>query len=821
MDVIPRFGELLKRHREARALTQGALSDASGVSKRAISNLERGKNKRPRVDTKQMLGAALGLTGIDRERFLRWPAEPISPPSPVHRPHNLPHDLPEFIGREREVPQVRGLIRQHRLVALTGTGGCGKTRLAIAAAEGLRGEFPDGIHFVDLAPLRDPALVASAIARVLGVRESGRLSPEEHLIAHLKNKSLLLLLDNFEHLLPAAPLAQTLLARSPGLRVLVTSRKKLGQVQELPFLVPPLDLPARNQAPVPQVLIGYAGIALFASRARFARQGVPLPVETLPTVLDICRALDGLPLAIELAAARCAILSPAEILDRLGSRLSLLTRGQRGPARHRTLQAALAWSYELLEPGVQTLFRRLAVFAGGCTLEAVEQVCNPHGDLGIVPLDGLHELVQQNLLRAATNEQEKTRYTLLETIREYAAAHLKENQDAVYLHHDLHASYYVAIASRADPSIGWFEDVDALVSLDREQDNLRAAMRWLLDNGHGERSLNLGGAMVWFWQIRGPWREGRQLLEAALRVGATASPELRTKVLTRLGNLATTQGDLAAARAIHESSLAISQSIGDMNRIANSLNSIGNASWPSGDLTAAINAFTEGLSIYRALSDKRGVLMCQHNLGEVLMHQGDFVAARRNIEGSVALLRELGQTRSIAESLIVLAEVATYQGDYRCAEASLSESLGIYQSFEDRLGLANNALHRATLALYQGDVNNAKPLYGESLLQHKSLEVEAFVAAAMEGSAACQAMCDQYEEAARLWGHAAKVRHEAGTPILPAAHIDYAARTHVARTALGSAAFDAAWARGEALSLDDAIAEAEHWLTIQVRRDTA
>ena len=506
---LPPFADLLKRYRRAAGLTQEALAERARLSVRAISDLERGVKQRPYKDTVALLAAALDLSAPERATFAaaacqHHPAAPARSPHPSP-PATLPAPPTPLVGRAGEVATVCGLLRRAevRLLTLTGSGGVGKTHLALQVAETLGDRYPDGVVFVDLAPLRDPGLVASTIARALGVKEAGGRPLLETLITQLRTRRVLLLLDNCEHLLAAAPQVGELLAACCGLTVLATSRAALHLRGEHEVAVPPLALPDPAQGADPAALARVAAVALFVERVQAVQPAFQLTAANAPAVAEICRRLDGLPLAIELAAAYSKVLAPPALLAHVERRRLLLTGGTRdAPARQQTLRATIAWSYGLLEAAEQALFGRLAVFVGGCTLEASEAVCTADGALPIDAQRGLAALVDKSLLRVTEGTDAEPRFSMLETIREYALEQLAASGQAETLRRQ-HAAYFLALAEAIVPQLIEPQEARWLARLEEEHDNLRAALQWFVDHDETEKAARLAAALRWFWDTHG------------------------------------------------------------------------------------------------------------------------------------------------------------------------------------------------------------------------------------------------------------------------------------------------------------------------------
>jgi len=598
----PPFGTTLRRLRLAAGLTQEALAERAGMSQRGIQSLEAGV-RRPYPDTLERLSQALGLAGDARARFeaagrapLRVGGSDEARPPEATRPHNLSAPLASFIGREREVADVRGLLGAHRLVTLTGPGGVGKTRLALrAVAEALDG-FADGACFVSLAPIADVDLVLPALAQALGVRETPGRSLLKTLAGVLRAKHLLLVLDNFEQVLPAGPHLAQILGTCPRLSVLVTSRALLRLQGEQAFAVPPLTLPGRQQGGLVEDLTRYEAVRLFLERAQAVKPEFTLSEQNAPAVVEICQRLDGLPLAIELAAARVRLFPPRTLLAQLQQRLPMLTGGARDlPARQRTLRDAIAWSYDLLQPGEQLLFRRLGVFVGGSTVEAVVAVMTgigskepelgalaagisalegewswpdgqgPDGPSSRAPsapipnsiLDGLAALVDQNLLRQEEQDDGEVRLLMLETIREYALEQLTARAEAESARR-AHAAYYLAMAEQAHAARAGPRQGDWLDRLECDEDNLRAALAWTTTEAGDDTGPRLAAALWPFWARRGNGTEGRNWLAKVLMATQATGPSgvgktSRAKALQAAGTLELAQGDYVAARALRGS----------------------------------------------------------------------------------------------------------------------------------------------------------------------------------------------------------------------------------------------------------------------------
>ncbi|HYZ46148.1 MAG TPA: adenylate/guanylate cyclase domain-containing protein [Actinomycetota bacterium] len=622
------------------------------------------------------------------------------------RTHNLPAQITSFVGREREKRELLELLGSSRLVTLTGPGGTGKTRLALEVASAALDDCADGVFFVTLATVSAPDLLAPTVATTLKVRESPTRPILERLIEHLAERALLLVLDNFEHLIDAAPTVGDLLGAAPRLRVLVTSREPLRIVGEQEFPVPALTVPDIASDGIDQ-LLAVDAVTLFVQRARSVRPGFGLAPDNARAVAGICARLDGLPLAIELAAARVRLFEPHEILARLDRRMTFLAGGRDLPARQRTLRGALDWSHELLDDPERALFRRFSVFAGGCNLDAVETVCNPQ-ELGLDPVDGLSSLLDKSLIRRV-EAAEELRVAMLETIREYARDRL-EGSDEASETEARHAAFYLDLAERAAEHLYGPQQGRWLDILDQELDNVRAVIRRSIASGDAETGLRLAAALTMFWLFRGRWKEGRGHLEELLALPAShKTPACRAAALDALIDLMSWQGDYDATRCLAEEALVAHRELGNVAGVANQLSSLGYASIGP-DPEAARELFRESIDTYREIGAPPMIAGSLIGMACAEMRLRHLTEGRKSLEEAERLLRRAGNEEFLTIPMGLLGIADRLNGDLAAARRRYAELLLNSQKTDRQLGITMALQCFADLALVEGRPERATVL---------------------------------------------------------------------------------------------------------------
>jgi len=928
------FAALLRRYRGEAGLTQEALAERAGLGQRTVQDLERNLAQ-PRPDTLHRLSRALALAPVQRARFelagqssrlgrldvvagerarRAGSSAPARLPATLRfvagaRPlatgggtaparNNLPAPPTPLIGREQELAAVRQQLQRTevRLLTMTGPGGVGKTRLALEAAGMALPGFPDGVYFVSLAPIRDAALVLSAIGQTLHVQEEGSRPMVDRVADALRDKRMLLVLDNFEHVLAATPAIAALLASARAFKVLVTSRAPLHVRGEYDFPVPPLTVPDTRRLPALDELGQFEAVRLFIERALAAQPDFTLTSRNAPVVAGICGRLDGLPLAIELAAARLRLLSPEALLARLEHRLPLLTGGPQDlPERQRALRATIDWSYNLLTLDEQAMFRHLAVFASGFTLSAAEAVAgdegtgrgdevvtrsgdeeigsSPHLDVPSSPrplitpflvLDRLESLVEKSLLRVEAGAGDEPRFRMLETIREYAVEQLLAGSEADAIR-DRHLHHYLALAEQAQRDLLGTRHAEWAAPVERaaELENLRAALTWSQTRVHTvagdkgtETALRLAAALWGFWGAYGLAQEGQRwlmealaLADAAAASGAPRSTPGRAKALHGAGMLASNQ-DSASARAYLESSLAICRSLGDRHGCAAALEGLGIIAQQSDHNHAAARAlFAEALSLLRSSGDHIGLVRLLNQLGWLAMRRGDNAEAAALLQECVALARSADEQHEVGRGFLRLGELAQERGDLAQAAAFHQEGLAAHRAAGDEDGIAYSLHHLAEVARLRGRYDQAIPLYEEGLtifrrdpasvwiiarsqqglgdaylqqgdraravaLFRASLEFfgrsanQRLVAVSLTGMAAVARAGGLHDRSARLLGAVAALLHRENLRLPAADQPAYEREIALLNPHLDEPSITQAWSCGQALTLEQAIAEA-------------
>jgi predicted ATPase/transcriptional regulator with XRE-family HTH domain len=798
-----RFHAWLKEQRKARDLTQRELASSIGCSIVTVKKWEAGE-LRPSKELAEILATHFSVPFDEHPAFVRFARSGVhagvdaaqsGTPSltaklerapwqiQANRHNNLPAPPNAFVGRGPEVAAVRELLHRPgvRLLTLSGPPGIGKTRLSLQVASELLAEpedglFKDGIYFVGLAPVSDRELLVSSIARVLDVTERVGNPLIEDLKGALHSKRMLLILDNFEQVVSAAPLLAELLSAAPHLKVIVTSRELLQIYGEHDYPMMPLGLPSRDLPVIPGSLLQYDAVRLFMERATSIKPDFDLTAENASAIAEICIRLDGLPLAIELAAAQVKALSPDAVVARLERRLDLLVSGPRDlPGRQQTLRGAIDWSYDLLDEHERKLFRSLSIFVAGCTLEGVEAVAqvdypaDPHA---------LDSLVNKSLLRREVRAGGEARFTMLETIREYALDRLSEagagdggEIDAVRRRH---ATYFLDLAERAETNLRGPEQMQWMARLEEEHDNFRAALQTCREAGDSETGLRLAAALWRFWQTRGYLSEGREQLISILSLSSKSVKEasgsadflkLKAKVLNGAGVFALMQGDYGSATPLYEESLEIYRELSDKAGMASTLNNLANVAYYLKEFENAVSIHEQTLAIYQELGDSAGVSKSLNNLAIVVRGQGDYARAHSLIAKSLQIKRDAGDKEGVSNALNNLAEVTQVQGDYPAASALFQESLALRMELGNKRGMAET----------------------------------------LEGLANVNALLGMVEPAARLWGAAEALREAIGTPLLSTDLDGYEREVAAARSMADAAAWSKAWAEGLAMSPAQAI----------------
>jgi len=815
------FGELLRFLRRKADLTQRELSIAVGYSESQISRME----KNERAPDESTLAARF-VTALYIEDELQWiarllelgaathaPDSKAETPQPIaeakSKPHNLPIQLTSFIGREKEIIEIKQLLcereRNIRLLTFTGHGGCGKTRLALQAAVQLLDVFPNGVWLVELAPLVDPSLMPQTVAAVLGVKEESGRSILATLTDHLHGKKSLLILDNCEHIIQAsAQLSDALLHTCPEVHILTTSREMLGVAGERVFHVSSLSTPDSHKRMLIEDMMNYEAVRLFVERAATVIPNFILTSENAPAVVQVCQRLDGIPLAIELAAARVATLRIEQIATRLDDAFHLLTSGSRTALpRQQTLRALIDWSYDLLSDQERTLLNRLSVFAGGWTLEAAEAVGADNSIKDTEVLDILTQLVNKSLVLAEREQGKEARYRMLEIIRQYALEKLTASGEADAVR-QRHAEYYLAQAQAElfDPEF---------YRLEQKHDNIRTALAWCLsDTGDVELGLRLAVAVT-FGMFPD---EARRWVEAALAradmAGVNFTPT-RANAVYELGELLARQGYYAAAQTPMVQGLKLFEELGDHKRIAQILNRLGWLAREQGDGTTARAHLEKSLTIYRELDDRTGIASVLVTLAEVHVLNEDIMGTEELINEALTLFRQFGDSYGMGWALNHLGHVAQLRGDFERAMQLHEESLVPFRKAgggELQVSFIEAFQSMGQTALAQGDAALALKYFTKSLMESQEFGYRIGTAWCLAGLAGVAALNEKPERAAWLWGAAEALRQSIGVRDAPASRKTRERLVAEVRSQLDEDVFNAKWDEGQTTSVEQAIAEA-------------
>lgn len=727
-------------------------------------------------------------------------------------PNNLPLQLTSFIGRERELEEVKSKISASRLVSLIGPGGTGKSRLALQVAADLTDQFSQGVWFVDLGALTEPGLVPQSVATVLSIREEGQRPLMETLVDKIGDKVLLLVLDNCEHLIEAcAHFADALLRVCPGLRILATSREALRVGGEIKNLVSPLEIPDPEHLPTIEILSQYDAVRLFIERSVAVSPDFTVDNTNAPAVAQICYRLDGIPLALELAAARVGALSVDMILDRLGDRFRLLTKGERAVLpRHQTLGAVIDWSYDLLTEEERALFRRLGVFAGGWTLEAAESMCCGEGIEEWEILELMTGLVDKSLVQI-DQSQEDVRYRMLETVRQYAWQKISTANEIEGIRSQ-YIGYYLKLAEEGEKKSYWGGDTTQQKRLAMDFDNFRTALSWCFEDFEtfGEQGLRLAGALWIVWWTFGFLNEGRDWLDRAIN-DSSISGVYRAKALTNLGCIAWQQGDYQIAGEYTEESITIyrDQEVEDRHGLANAIHIRGHVVFDQKDYSLARSLFEESLTGYRQLEDQENICLLVSDLGMVDYHEGDYQSAKMRFEECLGIAREREDLMNIAVNLLRIGDIARLERDYESAAAYYEESLEILRDMEWNLELASNLHKLGYIARFRGDFQKSAQLFTESLTMQQAMGNKQGVIECLVGLAGLATVSGNPEEAVRLFAAAEESLAAIGAPLGPADIAELERDLVIAQDRLSADEFSLAWSMGTRFTMEQAIAKAE------------
>ena len=731
------------------------------------------------------------------ESFPHFNHRPSSSEQFARRRNDLPIPRTPLIGRAEQIRAACDLLVRAdvRLLTLTGPGGAGKTRLGIAVAGAIADHFPAGVQFVSLASITDVTLMTTALADALEIQPAGGRAIPELMGEKLRNSGpFLLVLDNFEQVLAAATLVADTLEACPSLKVLVTSRSSLRIYGEQEFPVAPL---AQD-----------AAVDLFVQRASAIRPGYALTAQNSPVVREICARLDHLPLAIELAAARTKVLSPEAILDKLQRPLQLLTGGPLDlPERQQTLRNAFEWSYSILATEEQKLFRRLCMFAGGCTVEGAEAVCNTGLDLGFDVVDGLSSLVDKNLIQRTDRGMVEPRFAMLQTIREFGTEKLNESGEAA-LTRRAHAAYCMVIAEEGNSDLSQEERNEWLCRCDLEIDNFRLALDWLIESGEREWSLRLGVALFRFWDMREHLSEGRARLETILRLAGSDFAMERARVALFAGALASAQGDNPDAEQFLSMGLELYEQLGHEPGIAAALNALAISARDRGDYALAQARFERSLACWRLLSDQIAIARCLHNLASVVKVRGDYARAIWALKEASDIFERTGERSGAAWSINQLGDVERASGEMAKARQCYERALAAFRNAHDPWGSARSLADLGYVELAEGRLNEARAAFRESLGIFGGLQYRRGVARVLEGYATLALAAGEAAGALRLAAAASRIRKQIDVLLPPDEQACLEETVKSAKAILRVNQSEEAWTEGTAMSLEEAIAYA-------------
>jgi predicted ATPase/transcriptional regulator with XRE-family HTH domain len=826
------FGDWLKQSRRERDLTQLDLADHIGCSVATIQKIEAGV-RRPSRQVAQLIADFFRVPDSDRPAFVQFArgtsgisdrdepdfdapldtagageavTQPPTRPTPGKAAGNLAAPITSIVGREVEIAQLTERLGRERvrLLTLTGPPGIGKTRLAVEVALGVQDDFADGVFFIPLAAIRDPDLVAPAIAEALGMRDTGVQPTGESLRAYLHDKRMLLVLDNFEQVIDAASTVVGLLQAAAGLKVIVTSRAALNVLGEQQFPISPLPLPDLTSLPDPQTLLSYPSIRLFVERAQACNPAFELTRENAHAVAAICARLDGLPLAIELVAARIKLLPPQALLPRLSHSLSFVKGGPKDlPARQQTLQDAIAWSYDLLDEGEKVLFARLSVFSGGCTLNAIEAVCNAHGDLALDTLEGVQSLSDKSLLVQSLGRDEEPRFSMLSTIHEYASEQLRQSGEAGELR-DLHLQYYLAMAEAADQQVQGHQQTIWFARLKSEHENLRAAIERTFERQQWAMAAVLTGNLEFFWRQGYP-SEGRCWLEGLLPHADAIPPASMGRVYIALGQFATDQGDLKQADEWLGRAIEIGKSIGNREMEARALDNMAWGAMVRGDFEHGNAYGRQALAIYEELGYKHRIAKTLYILGGTAAYENKLEEASALFSRVVVLARELGQVESLAGGLNALGVTEHFLGMHEAALSHYNECLTLARQVGLPIHIAPVTGNIGKLYRKMGDYEQSRKYLAEGMVLNQTLGLKDNIAETLIDFGELATAEGQHERAARLYGAGERMLQELGMPFpeLAANEMqEYIAQT---RQATGEQRYQALWTEGSNLPTNVAV----------------